>query len=236
MSPHTPDHVSPASNPPAGAPNSGRAADGHFAPGNPGGPGNPFARRTAAFHVGLASADTNRLGRHEIDVVSAGPAMRGQLQGAMQAMLPENRCDMAQATRPPTSAARAEQYLECLTTGELPEAVEDELDETWAEEEVNGGVPALPLKASSQVADRRGMAQRVTVASRDGTTCHDPRGVEVVTGCDGSCQGGGRPTVETVFFDTVARDVIRPADGNPGGPNRAGSGGNSPPAPPRTDY
>jgi hypothetical protein len=48
----------PESEPPPKAPKPGRTADGKFAPGNSGGPGNPFARQVASFRQALYEAVT----------------------------------------------------------------------------------------------------------------------------------------------------------------------------------
>ena len=44
---------------------SGHAADGTFAPGSQFGPGNPFARKVAAFRVALMDAVTKRVFRRQ---------------------------------------------------------------------------------------------------------------------------------------------------------------------------
>jgi hypothetical protein len=55
--PHAPDGTHAANNRPAASP-AARDAQGRFAPGNGGGPGNPFARRTAAYRQAFADAIT----------------------------------------------------------------------------------------------------------------------------------------------------------------------------------
>jgi hypothetical protein len=49
----------PASNGSAGNEQSGRAANGRFAPGNPGGPGNPFARKVAELRRAMVNSITD---------------------------------------------------------------------------------------------------------------------------------------------------------------------------------
>jgi hypothetical protein len=50
-------------------PNSRRASNGHFAKGNAGGPGNPFARQTAALRVALINGVTERDIQEILDVL-----------------------------------------------------------------------------------------------------------------------------------------------------------------------
>ena len=73
---HTPHPDMPAGGEPGASPQSGRAANGRFAKGNPGGPGNPFARQVAAmrqaFFVAVTTEDIAVIARAMIDKAKEG--------------------------------------------------------------------------------------------------------------------------------------------------------------------
>jgi hypothetical protein len=69
----SPDHTNAADNSPPPAP--GRDARGRFAPGNPGGPGNPFARQVAK----LRSALVNRVTEADMERIAEDLLVKARL-------------------------------------------------------------------------------------------------------------------------------------------------------------
>jgi hypothetical protein len=146
----------------------GRDAQGRFAPGNPGGPGNPFARRSAAMRTAFLEAispdDIQAIVRMLIDKATAGDLVASKLvllwaigrppdpqhPDAVAAVTAAAEAHTAPAPLPADHAARTH-----LAVRELAEAIRAARHECRHPDEAVGGLAPCGEPAASTQKSRQ---------------------------------------------------------------------------------
>ena len=114
--------------PKANGRNGGRNAAGRFAPGNPGGPGNPYARRVAALRAALLDAvseeDLRALARSLVEKARGGDVAAAKLLLSYAVGRPPSEVDLPITVEPPLDLSKLSDaeldQLEKLTERALP--------------------------------------------------------------------------------------------------------------------